>query len=169
MKKIFSILLVITVLLVVTGCSKEDFEVTNNGVTTRVEEKIKKTIRNVDEKSGNYVLLGIDEIKLAKSGNLYIETDDILEHLGDDILIAANVQDVYLLPFGNAGYRTIIFIRYDKTVSAVNTTELVTNKNIEILDNLGNYNDVKSVESENNLIYITLENGKKYQLDEYLK
>lgn len=169
MKKIFSILLVITVLLIVTGCGKEDFEVTNNGVTTRVEEKIKKAIRNVDEKSGSYVLLGIDEIKLAESGNLYIETDDILEHLGDDILIAAGVKDVYLLPFGNAGYRAIIFIKNDKTVSAVNTTELVTNKNIEVLDNLGNYNNVKSVKSENNLIHVTLEDGKTLPLDEYLK
>ena len=52
-------------------------------------------------------------------------------------------------------------------------TGLIENKKIEILDKLGGYTNVVSIEQDNDqesmLINAVLKNGEKYMLDGYIK
>ena len=76
-------------------------------------------------------------------------------------------------PFGNGGFYSILMLKEDGTVSAVNTAKLRDENVIEVMDNLGGYQDVVTVEGETTvdamLINAVMSNGDKYPLDPYLK
>ena len=64
-------------------------------------------------------------------------------------------------------------IRMDDTVTAVNTSKLREDKEVELMDNLGEFKDVSSIEGEQtedaSVIYAFMANGDKEMLDPYLK
>ena len=66
-----------------------------------------------------------------------------------------------------------MFVKNDGTVSIVNSTSLIQDKKIEIIDNLGNYKDIVSIKQETDqegiLIYAVDKNNEEYMLDEYIK
>lgn len=135
---------------------------------------IKTKIDDIDDDESWFVPLGIDEILLYEDGDLTMELDDALEDaLGEYVFVAEDVREVYLLPFGNGGYRTIVFIKEDGTVSAVNMTKLLTGQELEVMDRLGGYQDVVSIEGRQDpdamLVEAVMENGDRYLLDPYLK
>jgi hypothetical protein len=61
----------------------------------------------------------------------------------------------------------------DDTVTAVNTSKLREDKEVELMDNLGEFKDVSSIEGEQtedaSVIYAFMSNGGKEMLDPYLK
>ena len=135
---------------------------------------LRKEIDDIDEDSMQYMPLGIDTIYLTEEGELILEFDDALEYaLGEYVLAAEGVKDVWLLPFGNGGYRTVAMIREDGTVSAVNMTKLLTDQELEVMDGLGGYHGAASLESAHDVdawyVEVVLDNGERYMLDEYLK
>lgn len=142
-------------------------------VTSAAAGTIVKEIDDIDENTLYYEPLGLDSVRLMDNGDLIAETEDELESTpGEEVKIADHVKDVYLLPFGNGGFRSLLFIREDGTVSAVNATELIVNKKLEIMDNLGGYLEVASLEGkadeDAHVIEVVMENGDHYLLDPYL-
>ena len=50
---------------------------------------------------------------------------------------SGKVKDMYLCRIGNGGYRTIVALMDDGTVSAVNTRALIEDHILAVMDNLG--------------------------------
>ena len=109
-----------------------------------------------------------------EDGTLILETDGELEKAaGEEITIASDATDVFVLPFGNGGFRSVIFLREDGSVSALNTSSLINDHNIDVMDQLGGYTDVKTLESAQDEdafgINAVMNSGDKFPLDPYLK
>lgn len=181
MKKIFNIIIIMMTIFMVTGCNSnkpaDKTDTTNNTktnakVNTKTTDSVLKDIKDVDKNRGNVLPLGIESVKLLKSGRVLIKPTD--KAIADgEFSIADNAKEIYIFEFGNAGYRSIMFIKNDGTVSAVNASKLIKNKKIEIINNLGKYTNVKSIEQgkdqSGQVINAVLTNGKKYMLDKYIK
>lgn len=182
MKKICSISIILIVTMLLTGCvDRFDFidnhsNNSNNNNNRHVEptpvDEIKKEINDIDTNLGYNLPLGIDTVKLMSSGKVIFVPNDRSIGMGD-LTVANDVRDIYIFTFGNGGYRSILFVKNDNTVSAVNASSLIENKRIEVLDNLGGYTNVEYLESQEDdyasSINVVLDNGEKYSLDEYLK
>ena len=148
--------------------------------TISVEEqlasaKIRTRIDNIDDpEQPLFVPLGLNAVLLTEDGDLCLETAEPLDsELGKYVMVAGGVKEVWLLPFGNGGYRTIIFLKDDDTVSAVSTTALLNDHVVEVLSNLGGYVGVETIESKqaDDAMYVeaVMGNGNRYLLDPYLE
>ncbi len=177
MKKICSIFTVLIIVILLTGCfNRFDFIDNNDNNKRHVEpapvDEVKKEITDIDTNLGYNLPLGIDTVKLMSSGKVIFVPNDRSIAMGD-ITVANDVRDVYIFPFGNGGYRSILFVKNDNTVSAVNASSLIESKRIELINNLGGYTNVKTIESQidnyASSINVILDNGEKYSLDEYIK
>ncbi len=131
-------------------------------------------VSNVDEDLGLLVPLGVDKVQLYTDGTLVLFAyGELKDALGEEIFVADDVKNVDVLPFGNGGYRSIIFIRTDGTVSAVSTSALITSKEIVILDHLGDCTDGVSFIStgtENGFrIDVVDANGDTFQVNSELE
>ena len=118
--------------------------------------------------------MDVMSVGLTPEGDVIMRTQgDLAASLGEQVKVATGVKDIYVEPFGNGGYYSILMIRQDRTVSAVNTSKLIGEKETEILNNLGGYQDVSAIESVIDFdaftINAVLANGDKYMLDPYLK
>lgn len=157
-----------------TAIAETETTVTEETTVDQSGETVRKEIDDVDDDLGMNLPLGLDSILLLEDGTMIIETDDALEDaVGEEVTIASDVQDVFVLPFGNGGYRSVLFIKADGSVSALSTDALINDHNIEVMDNLGGYTEVKSIESVQDpggsLVNVVLENGDTFLLDPYLK
>ncbi len=185
MKKICSIFTVLIIVILLTGCfNRFDFidnhnnnsNNNNNNNNRHVEptpvDEVKKESNDIDTNLGYNLPLGIDTVKLMSSGKVIFVPNDRSIGMGD-LTVANDVRDIYIFTFGNGGYRSILFVKNDNTVSAVNASSLIENKRIEVLDNLGGYTNVEYLESQADdyasSINVVLDNGEKHSLDEYLK
>lgn len=135
---------------------------------------VKKQITDIDETEEPFVPLGLDSVQLLEDGTLILETDGELEKAaGEEITITSDATDVFVLPFGNGGFRSVIFLREDGSVSALNTSSLINDHNIDVMDQLGGYTDVKTLESAQDEdafgINAVMNSGDKFPLDPYLK
>lgn len=185
MKKLTILLMVICFVFLMAGCGSADDQTdqTEQAVQEETTQQVTETtapavnakvIDDVDENLGMCLPLGIDEISLAADGTLTMEPDDALEAaLGEHVEIATGVSDVEVLPFGNGGYRSVIFVRQDGSVSALSTDALINQHEVEVMDNLGGYLEVVSVEGAQEVdassILVVMSNGDKYPVDPYLK
>ena len=174
MKKIFKVILSAFIIMLIAGCSfKFDFNNYNKKpVDPVVTDSVIKEINDIDANLGYNLPLGIATVKLMSSGKVIVVPNDKNIGMGE-LTVTTNARDIYVLPFGNGGYRSILFVKNDNTVSAVNASSLIENKRIEVLDNLGGYTNVEYLESQKDdyasSINVVLDNGEKYSLDEYLK
>ena len=174
MKKIFKVILSAFFIMLIAGCSyKFDFNNYNKKpVDPVVTDSVIKEINDIDANLGYNLPLGIDTVKLMSSGKVIIVPNDKNIGMGE-LTVTTNARDIYVLPFGNGGYRSILFIKNNNTVSAVNASSLIQNKRVEIMNNLGGYTNVKSIESETDnyasVINVVLDSGEKYLLDKYIK
>ena len=135
---------------------------------------IYKEISDIDETEGMYIPLNLDSIELLDSGTLILEPDDALEEaVGEKVTIATDATDVYVLPYGNGGFRSVLFIRKDGSVSALSTDALINSHEIRIMDNLGDYTEVKTIEGVQEIdafgINALTSSGEKKPLDPYLE
>lgn len=103
--------------------------------------------------------LQIEKVILYKNGSVrIIPTGDLKKNeLGgseaDSIMPFAEsgkIKDIYLCSIGNGGYRTIVALTEDGTISAVNTRALIEDHIVAVMDNLGGRDSFTGVEQEEN-------------------
>ena len=126
--------------------------------------------------------LQIESITLLEDGTLrIIPVDDLLKNaetnneLVDGAIYpfadSGKVKDVYLVRFGNGGYRTIICLMDDGSLSAMSANELINDHITVIWDNLTGRDTYVSVEerlSEDGDAYGVVgitEDGEEIDLD----
>ena len=169
MKKLLLTTTILTICFFLIGCTSNNHD--QNSKSKPVDE-IKKEIKNIDENIKYEIPLGIDSIKLMKSGKVILVTssDKITE---EETTVSLGVKEVYIYIFGNGGYRSVIFLKNDGTVSALNSSALIENNQIEVMDNLGGFTNVSYIKqvktSDAFAVYVVLETGEEFMLDEYLK
>ena len=173
MKKSIKIIIPLLIVILLTGCN-----IANNTPNkpkkpvTQKTDTVKKEIKDIDKDLKYNLPLGLDSVKLMKSGKVIVTINNNAIGTGEQT-VATDVKDIYMFTFGNGGYRSILFIKNDGTVSSISASGLIENKKIEILDKLGGYTNVVSIEQDNDqesmLINAVLKNGEKYMLDGYIK
>ena len=177
-KKFLSILAMIMALVLMvsmTACGNKDEDSTDSGDTVTEEAaggdedaaegsgtdaaempEIVKTIDGIDEDLGPRLPLMIESITLYEDGTVAIVPLDELkknELKGDETAVypfadSGKVEDVNVTEYGNGGYRTIIALMKDGTVSAVNGRALVEDHIFAVLDTVGGRDDFTSIETE---------------------
>lgn len=118
--------------------------------------------------------MDVSYVALTPDGQVIMHTrGDLAKAVGSEVVLADGITNLYVEPFGNGGYYTILMIRNDGTVSAVNSTTLLTGKTVEIMDKLGGYQDVIRIEPtqdpDAHTVNAVMGNGDAYPLDPYLK
>ena len=188
MKKLFIAMLMVGMCFLFAGCgnstSTEETAQPETMEATEATEETEETqpapeytdYSHVKEIAGpSYEFnMDISTVGLTPEGDVILITEgDLAAAVGRQPTIASGVKDIYVKPFGNGGFYSILMLKEDGTVSAVNTAKLRDENVIEIMDNLGGYQDVVTVEGETTvdamLINAVMSNGDKYPLDPYLK
>lgn len=142
--------------------------------------EVVKTIDEIDTEDMNDIPLQIESITLFEDGTLMIiPTEDLLKNAetNNELIDGAiypfedsgKVKDVYLVRFGNGGYRTIICLMDDGSLSAMSANELITDHITVVWDNLTGRDTYVSVEERKSedafgVVGIT-EDGEEIDLD----
>ena len=160
-------------------------EAVEEGAEAEAEEpavEAVKTIDEIDTEDMKDLPLQIESITLLEDGTLrIIPVDDLLKNaetnneLVDGAIYpfadSGKVKDVYLVRFGNGGYRTIICLMDDGSLSAMSANELINDHITVIWDNLTGRDTYVSVEerlSEDGDAYGVVgitEDGEEIDLD----
>jgi hypothetical protein len=175
MKKLIALLLALLMMLsaafVMTSCKKKDntekqeTEVTEEEV--EIEEEAKEDMAEVvktfapdsEEELGHDLPLEIESITLYKDGSVRIvPTGDLKKNeLGDsdaDSIMpfaeSGPIKDLYVYRIGNGGYRVILGVTEEGTVSAVNALALLEDHIAVVMDNLGGRDSFTGIEQESN-------------------
>lgn len=120
-----------------------------------------------------YVPMGVDTMTLTSSGRLTIATNGALKNkVGEEVELANDVLAADLFNFGNGGYRVILFVRRDGTLSAVNPNDLIMKQTVNVMDHIGGLENVVDVSEETDeyatVIVATTQDGSKTIIDSYL-
>ena len=140
--------------------------------------EVVKIIEGLDEDLGPHEPMQIESIILYEDGSVgIVPLDDLKKNeLGDSgetavypFADSGPVEDIYVVDFGNGGYRTIIALMKDGTISAVNGRALIEDHIFAVGDTVGNRDDfteVKTVtdESATTIVGVT-EEGDEITLD----
>ena len=183
MKKWIAFLLGLTMVLAFTACGdsgENTTETTAEETTAAVEteapdEPETSGISTSKEFTSDIGFnMEVPSVALTPEGQVIMRTEGDLEKaVGSEVPLAEGVTNLYVEPFGNGVFYSIMMIKEDKTVSAVNSTVLMNDKKVEIMDKLGGYEDVVRVEpvqsADAHTINVVMGNGDAYPLDPYLK
>lgn len=171
MNKLLKTTILLIAIILLIGCANIN-KAPETNKKNKDTDTIIKEINNIDKDLKYELPLGIDSVKLMSSGKVVLVTSNN-NIPNEELTVSLNVKDIYILPFGNGGYRSIIFLKNDGTVSIVNAEALIEDKKIEVIDNIGGYTNVVSIEQEKDfdgsLINVVLESGEKFLLDGYIK
>lgn len=121
------------------------------------EVEVVKVIEEIDTEDMAEVPLQIESITLFEDGSLRIvPTEDLLKNAetNNEVVDGAiypfadsgKVKDVYLVRWGNGGYRTIICLMKDGSLSALSANELIKDHITVVWDNLTGRDTYVSVE-----------------------
>lgn len=168
-RRFLAVFLVLALMLCVTGCkgSGEDNGSSDTGSAAETEEnaeknepeeeplEVIKTIEGVDEDLGPRLPLMIDSITLYEDGSVaIIPTEDLKKNEIKDDSVAVfpfkesgKVKDIYVVDYGNGGYRTILALMKDGSISAVNGRALVEDHIFAVMDNVANRDNFTSIEN----------------------
>ena len=183
MKKILmTTTILIAIIFVFTGCgdSVSNEEPSENTTTSQETEAGKPVpeytdfsyVKELSSEDGYG--MDVNGVLLTQEGTAVMRTEGELGDVaGWEVGLADDVKDIYIEPFGNGGFYAILLIKNDGTISEVNASTLINDKKIEVLDRLGGYENISSIESVKNPdaygINAVMENGEKFPLDPYLK
>jgi len=131
-------------------------------VMTEDLSQVVKSIDEIDTEDMKDEPLQIESVTLFEDGSLRIvPREDLLRNAetNDELKGGAmypfadsgKVQDFYLVRFGSEGYRTIICLMDDGTLSALSGKELIADRIAVVMDNLSGrdtYVSVKQIEPE---------------------
>ena len=189
---LLSLLLILALAMMLAACGAKDGE--GAGEASGQEEvaeqeeaeepaaEVVKAIDEVDNVETNDLPLQIESITLFDDGTLRIvPTDDLLKNAetNDELVDGAiypfeesgKVKDVYLVRYGNGGYRTIICLMDDGSLSALSANELIKDHITVVWDKLTGRDTYVSVEerlSEDEDAYGVVgitEDGEEIDLD----
>lgn len=117
--------------------------------------KVVKSIYGVDEDTEGALPLQIDSVTLFEDGSVVIiPTDDLkkneIKEEGVEGIYpfadSGKVKDIYLVKFGNGGYRTIVCLMDDGSLSALSANSLLEDHIAVVMDNVSNRDDYESIE-----------------------
>ena len=163
--KMIWLLLTLVLAMMLAACGVKDageVEIPEEEVPETQTVEVVKSIDEIDTEDMHDLPLQIESITLLEDGSLRIvPTDDLLKNAetNNEVVDGAiypfedsgKVKDVYLVRFGNGGFRTIICLMDDGSLSAMSAKELINDHITVIWDNLtgrDTYVSVKEVESE---------------------
>ncbi len=162
---LLSLLLMIALAMMLTACGAksgtEEPEVEEVPEQEEVAEEpvveVVKTIDEIDTEDMKDIPLQIESITLFEDGTLRIvPLEDLLKNAetNNEVVDGAiypfadsgKVKDVFLVRFGDEGYRTIICLMDDGSLSAMSAKELIDDHITVIWDNLTGRDTYVSVE-----------------------
>jgi hypothetical protein len=184
---LISVLLMLVLAMSLTACGdkKSGEPAAADTSEETVEEPVveaSKVIDEIDTEDMHDLPLQIESIALFEDGTLRIvPVDDLLKNaetnneLVDGAIFpfedSGKVKDVFLVRFGNGGYRTIICLMDDGSLSALSANELINDHITVVWDNLtgrDTYVSVKEQLSEDESGYKVVgvtEDGEEIDLD----
>lgn len=162
MKKYILIAMAAVMMLALCGCIS-----TNKGEVDPNE--VKMSIEDID-KDEFFVPLGIDSIDVLNDGEVILHANgDLLARIKENYVAAMGVSEAFVLPYGNGGYRAVIFLMEDGTVSALSPETMIKRHGAQLKTNLGKLEKIKAIEQgDDMLLYAVDSKGEKHMLDEYL-
>lgn len=192
-KKMLALLLALVMMICMTACGKggEEAAPEETGSGTETEEtaegtegteeeeapEVVKTIEGVDEDLGPRLPLMIDSVTLYEDGSVaIIPLEDLKKNeIKDDAEAvypfeeSGKVSDIFVVDYGNGGYRTLIALMKDGSISAVNGRALVEDHIFAVMDNVANRDNFASIENRtdedgSSIVAIT-EDGDEVILD----
>lgn len=186
-RMILALMLALAMTLCMTACGNKGDEAgaeepaeTQTEETAESEEdtvEVVKTIEGIDEDLGPREPLMIDSITLFDDGKIAIVPTDELKknEIKDDAEAvfpfeeSGKAKDVWVVDYGNGGYRTIIALMKDGSISAVNGRALVEDHIFAVMDNVANRDTFTDIENRtdedaSSIIGIT-EDGEEVILD----
>ncbi|MBQ6151250.1 MAG: hypothetical protein IJJ03_06315 [Mogibacterium sp.] len=159
------IFLMLTLTVMLAGCKAKPAAEPEEGEVTEQEEvaeeepvvEVVKVIDEIDTEGMAEVPLQIESITLFEDGSLRIvPTEDLLKNAESNKEVvdgaifpfedSGKVKDVFLVRFGNGGYRTIICLMDDGSLSALSANELIKDHITVVWDNLTGRDTYVSVE-----------------------
>lgn len=188
-KMILALMLALVLMVCMGSCGrKDDGGAADTSADTKTEEnadtaedeelpEVVKTIEGVDEDLGPRAPLQIDSITLYADGSVAIvPVDDLKKNeIKDDAQAvypfkeSGKVEDVAVADYGNGGYRTIVALMKDGTISVVNGRALVEDHIFAVIDNVANrdtFVEIQNVEQEDGYYIVGVtEDGNEVILD----
>ncbi len=166
--KLLCVLLMLFLALMLAACGAEkdtgtgEAEGSQEEVPEEPTVEIVKSIDEVDTEDMHDLPLQIESITLFEDGSLRIvPTEDLLKNAetNNEVVDGAvypfadsgKVKDFYLVRYGNGGFRTIICLMEDGSLSALSAKELIDDHITIVWDNLtgrDTYVSVKEVERD---------------------
>lgn len=187
MKRKLTIILALMMMLAVSicfaSCGKDEAETEEqirDEMTQEVEEgpAVVKTIDGIDEDIGKRPPLEISQIVLYEDGTVEIvPVDDLKKNEIKDeettgifpFKDSGKVSDIAVVEYGDEGYRTILALLDDGTISAVNGRALVEDHIIAVMDNVSgrdNFVSVENIEQDGEIFIVGYtEDGEEVVLD----
>ena len=123
-------------------------EATTEEATTRPVSADDPVIFQLTDIDSNdwYTKTGLDAILLTASGRLTLLTNgELKKNVGGEVTLAMDAVAADLFNYGNGGYRIVLFVRSDGTLSAVSATDMIDKHQITIIDNVGGLKYVAEV------------------------
>lgn len=145
-----------------------------------VNDNVVKSFDEIDTEDMEDLPLQIESVTLFDDGSVRIvPTDDLLKiaetnnEVKDGAIYpfadSGKVKDMYLVRFGNGGYRTIICLMDDGSLSALSAKELIEDRIAVVMDNVSgrdNYVSVKQEEYEDSFGVLGItEDDEEVELD----
>lgn len=187
---VLAMILALVLMVCMSSCGKKDDGAAGDAASDAQTEQsadteeageelpeVVKTIEGVDEDLGPREPLQIDSITLYADGSVAIvPTDDLKKNeIKDDAQAvypfkeSGKVEDISVADYGNGGYRTIVALMDDGTISVVNGRALVEDHIFAVIDNVANRDNFVKIENvqEEDGFYIvgTTEDGAEVVLD----
>lgn len=165
-------LLIIVGFIIFYGLKGND-EVNNNSKELSTFEKAmsNKTdklpiIIDVDDNQIPYMEMGIDKIELKKNGEVYLHLNNKLSNkYSNPYKVNSEIVDIRFLPFGQGGYRTIVFLTENGTIDVLDSKKITDNNTIEIRKNVGNLTNIIDIADNGYTVYDV--NNNDYIISQY--
>ena len=182
---ILMILLAALLVLMMCACGKDAEpaaveEPAEKELTETETVQVVDYLEEIDTEDMMDIALQIESITLFEDGSLRIvPTGDLLKNAetNDEVVDggvypfadSGEVKAFYLVRYGNGGFRTVICLMDDGTLSALSANELINDRIFIVMDNLtgrDTYVDVKEVQGEfaYTVVGVT-EDGEEIELD----
>lgn len=175
--------LMLSLALALAGCGGKSEEPA--GSDDKGNEKVStatvvKTIDEIDTEGMNDEPLQLESVTLYDDGSIKVVPLDQVKEIAetnDELKDGAaypfkemgKAEDIYLVRFGNGGYRTVIALMDDGTLSALSAKELIKDHILVTMPHVSNRDDFASVEQRNDedaytVVGIT-KDGEEVELD----
>ncbi|MCQ2563319.1 MAG: hypothetical protein MJ128_02355 [Mogibacterium sp.] len=183
---LLSLMLIIAMMFMLVSCggkggdSGQSAEPADTEESAAQKAEVIKTLEEIDTEDMMDLPLQIKSITLYDDGTLKIvPAEDLLKNAetNNEVVDGAvypfadsgKVKDFYLVRFGNGGYRTLICLMDDGTLSALSATKLIEDHIFIVMDRLTgreNYVNIKEVKYDDafGVVGIT-EDDEEIELD----